>query len=188
MPIIGAIIRFKVTAPDNAREVNLLIPLVYEELRALAQAYFRRESPGHTLQATALVNEAYLKLARQNQPGWQGQTHFRGAMAHAMRQILVDHARGKKRKKRWGGCLRVELGEGPTAFVQQPEKILELDRALDKLAVKDPRRAQIVELRLFGGLTVKEVAELLGTSVSTVEQEWTFLRAWLRRELARGSA
>jgi RNA polymerase sigma-70 factor (ECF subfamily) len=172
-------------APEHFAEVNRLIPLVYEELRALAQAYFRRESPAHTLQATALVNEAYLKLVRQERADWQGRTHFRAAMGLAMRQILVDHARGKKRGKRWGSYLRVELGEGPAAFTQHPEKILELDQALDALAAKDPRKAHIVELRLFGGLTVKEVAEVLGTSVSTVEQEWTFIRAWLRREFSR---
>jgi RNA polymerase sigma factor (TIGR02999 family) len=102
-----------------------------------------------------------------------------------MRQILVDHARGKKRGKRWGSCLRVELGEGPAAFTGPPENILALDQALAKLTTKDPRRAHIAELRMFGGLTVKEVAELLGVSARTVEQEWTYLRAWLRRELSR---
>jgi RNA polymerase sigma factor (TIGR02999 family) len=109
-------------------------------------------------------------------------------MAYAMRQILVDHARSKKRSKRWGSYLRIELGEGPAVFSQSPEKVLSLDLALDKLAAKDPRRAQIVELRLFGGLTVKEVAALLDLSPSSVEQEWTFIRAWLRRELSRGTA
>ena len=107
-------------------------------------------------------------------------------MAYAMRQILVDHARGKKTSKRWGDCVRVELGEGPTLLNQSPENVLSLDMALDKLAAKYPRRAHIVPLRLFGGLTVKEVADLLGVSTSTVEQEWTFIRAWLRRELSRG--
>jgi RNA polymerase sigma-70 factor (ECF subfamily) len=167
-------------------EVNRMIPLVYKELRGMAQAYLRRESPGHTLQATALVNEAYLKVARQERSDWQGQTHLRAAMAYAMRQILVDHARGKKRGKRWGSCVRVELGEGPAAFTNYPENILALDQALERLAAKDPRKARIVELRLFGGFTVKEVAELLCVSVSTVEQEWTFLRAWLRREFSGG--
>ena len=175
-------------AAAQPAEVSRLIPLVYEELRALALAYFRQESPGHTLQATALVNEAYLKLARREQPDWQGRTHFRAAMASAMRQILVDYARGKKREKRWGSRLRVELGEGPAAFTQRPENILALDQALAKLAAKDPRKARILELRLFGGLTVKEVAEMLGVSASTVEQEWTFLRAWLRREFSREPA
>lgn len=178
----------KATSSEQLADVNQLIPLVYDELRALAQVYFRRESSGHTLQATALVNEAYVKLARGEGSGWQGPTHFRAAMARAMRQILVDHARGKKRNKRWGGVLRVELGEGPTLLSQSPDNVLALDLALDKLAAKHPRRAQIVELRLFGGLTVNEVAELLGTSVSTVEQEWTFIRAWLRRELSRRPA
>jgi RNA polymerase sigma-70 factor (ECF subfamily) len=172
--------------PEQFTDVERLIPLVYEELRALAQTFFRRESSGHTLQATALVNEAYLKLARQERPAFQGRTQFRGAMAFAMRQILVDHARGKKRVKRWGKCQRVELGEGPAVLTAEPESVLALDQALDKLAAKDPRKASIIELRLFGGLTVKEVAEFLGTSVSTIEQEWTFIRAWLRRELKAG--
>jgi RNA polymerase sigma factor (TIGR02999 family) len=172
--------------PEQFTDVERLIPLVYEELRALAQTFFRRESSGHTLQATALVNEAYLKLARQERPTFQGRTQFRGAMAFAMRQVLVDHARSKKRVKRWGKCQRVELGEGLAVLRPEPENILALDQALDRLAAKDPRKASIVELRLFGGLTVKEVAELLGTSVSTIEQEWTFIRAWLRRELKGG--
>jgi len=178
----------QMAVPQHLTDVERLIPLVYEELRALAQAFFRRETLGHTLQATALVNEAYLKLARQERPEFQGRTHFRGAMAFAMRQILVDHARGKKRAKRWGKCQRVELGEGPAVLMPQPENILALDQALDRLAAKNSRRASIVELRLFGGLTVIEVAELLGTSVSTIEQEWTFIRAWLRRELKTGPA
>ena len=130
----------------NQQALEELTPLVYRELRQLAASCLRRERHGHTLQPTAVVHEAYLRLVDQKNPTWQNRSHFFGVAARLMRQILVDHARSKKRKKRWGGCLRVELGEGPTSFVQQPEKILELDRALDKLAAKDPRRARIIEL------------------------------------------
>src|SRR5271155_1309362 len=119
MPVPRALSKTAASAP--IADVNRLIPLVYDELRALAQVYFRLEAPGHTLQATALVNEAYLKLARRERADWQGPTHLRAAMAYAMRQILVDHARSKKRSKRWGGVLRVELGEGPTVLSQSPE-------------------------------------------------------------------
>jgi RNA polymerase sigma-70 factor (ECF subfamily) len=143
-------------------------------------------SPRDTLCRRRRWHEAYLKLARQVRPQFQGRTHFRAAMAFAMRQILVDHARRKKTAKRWGKCQRVALGEGLAVLTPEPENILALDQALHRLAAKDPRKASIVELRLFGGLTVQEVAGLLGTSVSTIEQEWTFIRAWLRRELKAG--
>lgn len=173
----------KTEAQSEPSAVNRLMPLVYEELRALARCYFRGESPQHTLQPTALVNEAYLKLSRLDRFDWQNRSHFVAVAASAMRQILVDHARGKKRGKRWGDCLRVELSDLPAAFIQRPEDLLALDEALNKLAAKDARKARIVELRVFGGFSVEDVAGLLGTSKSTVEQEWTFIRAWLRREL-----
>ena len=177
---------FSETAPRGEPTVNRLMPLVYDELRAVAGAYFRAESFQHTLQPTALVHEAYVKLARQGHADWQGKTHFLAGAACAMRQIMVDHARRKRRSKRWGSCLRVELGDGMAALTQRPEDILALDQALNKLARKDPRKAHIVELRFFGGLTVEEVAETLDVSKSTVEQEWTFNRAWLRREFSQG--
>ena len=180
--------RFSETAPGELSNVNQLMPVVYHELRALAGAYFQAESFPHTLQPTALVHEAYLRLARYGQPNWQGRIHFLASAACAMRQILVDHARRKRRSKRWGSYLRVELGEGPVSFGQRPEDLLALDQALNKLARKDSRKAHIVELRYFGGLTVEEVAELLGVSKSTVEQEWTFIRAWLRREFSQARA
>lgn len=163
---------------------NRLMPLVYDELRVLAQAYLRRESPDHTLQPTALVHEAYLKLVRQEQADWKGRTHFLAVSARAMRQILVDYARNKSRKKRWGGLVRLAVYEGPAISTTRPESVLAIDEALNKLAEKDARKAQIVELRFFGGLDVEEVAQLLGCSRRTVEQEWTFIRAWLRRELS----
>jgi RNA polymerase sigma-70 factor (ECF subfamily) len=164
---------------------NRLMPLVYDELRTLARAYLRGAAPDYTLQPTVLVHEAYLKLAQQGQADWKGRTHFLAVGARAMRQILVDYARNRKRQKRWGGCIRVDLGEGASISVARPENILALDQALITLAAKDAQKAQIVELRFFGGLNVEEVAELLGCSKRKVEQEWTFIRAWLRRELSR---
>ena len=131
---------------------NRLMPLVYEELRSLAQAYLRREAPEHTLQATALVHEAYLKLVHRDGAGWQGRTHFLAVGARAMRQILVDHARTKGRKKRWGDCIRLELEEGTALSTKHPESVLALDAALTKLAEKDARKAQIVELRFWSGV------------------------------------
>jgi len=163
---------------------NRLIPLVYDELRVLARAYLRG-APDAILQPTALVHEAYLKLVRQQEADWQGRTHFLAVGALAMRQILVDYARNAKRKKRWGGCIRVDLSEGAALSTQLPENVLALDDALKNLAVRHPEKAYIVELRFFGGLNVEEVAELLGCSKRKVEQDWTFIRAWLRRELSR---
>jgi RNA polymerase sigma factor (TIGR02999 family) len=163
------------------------MPLVYVELRKIAHSYLRRESCDHTLEPTALVHEAYLKLVHQEQRDWNGRTHFLAAGARAMRQILVDMARNKGRKKRWGGCIRVDLLDLERSVPARDKKsILALDEALHKLAGKDPRKAQIVELRFFGGLNVAEVAEQLGCSKRTVEQEWTYIRAWLHRELSNG--
>lgn len=164
---------------------NRLMPLVYDELRTLARAYLRGAAPDYTLQPTVLVHEAYLKLVQQGQADWKGRTHFLAVGARAMRQILVDYARNRKRKKRWGGCIRMELGDGAKISVERPESILALDDALITLAAKDAQKAHIVELRFFGGLNVGEVAELLGCSKRKVEQDWTYIRAWLRRELSR---
>jgi RNA polymerase sigma factor (TIGR02999 family) len=163
---------------------NLLMPLVYDELRVLARVYLRGAAPDYALQPTVLVHEAYLKLANQEKANWNGRTHFLAVGARAMRQILVDYARNRKRKKRWGGCIRLDLGERGALSTRRPENVLALDRALNKLAAKDAQKATIVELRFFGGLNVQEVAELLGCSKRKVEQDWTFIRAWLRRELS----
>jgi RNA polymerase sigma factor (TIGR02999 family) len=163
---------------------NRLMPLVYDELRVLARAYLRGAAPDYALQPTVLVHEAYLKLAKQEQANWNGRTHFLAVGARAMRQILVDYARNRKRKKRWGGCIRLELDERSALSTRRPDNVLALDRALQKLAAKDAQKATIVELRFFGGLNVQEVAELLGCSKRKVEQDWTFIRAWLRRELS----
>ncbi|MBX9790965.1 MAG: sigma-70 family RNA polymerase sigma factor [Pirellulales bacterium] len=171
-------------AAGDARAADELLPLVYDEFHRLAESYLRRESPGHTLQPTALVNEAYLKLVDQTRADWQGRTHFFALGAQAMRRILVDHARRKQREKRGGGMHRIALNEELSVSPRRDEDLVELDEALNKLAKIDPRQARIVELRFFGGLTVAEVAEALGVSKRTVENEWTMVRAWLRRELS----
>jgi RNA polymerase sigma factor (TIGR02999 family) len=172
-------------AKVGAMTPNNLMPLVYDELRILARGYLRGASPDYTLQPTVLVHEAYLKLANQKQADWNGRTHFLAVGARAMRQILVDYARNSKRKKRWGGSIRVDLDRAAIS-TRQPDNVVALDNALNKLAAKDAQKANIVELRFFGGLNVQEVAELLGCSKRKVEQDWTFIRAWLRRELSSG--
>ncbi|MFV2066869.1 MAG: sigma-70 family RNA polymerase sigma factor [Pirellulales bacterium] len=160
-----------------------LVPMVYDELRQQAASYLRKEGPGHSLQPTALVHEVFLKLADQTRVSWKGRSHFFAVGAQAMRRILVDHARKKKRTKRGGGRQRITFEEGLVVSPRRGEDVLALDDALVKLAALDPRQAQIVEMRFFGGLTVQEVAEVLGVSKRTVEAEWTMIRAWLRREL-----
>ncbi len=157
-----------------------LAPDAYEALRRLAASYLSRERAGHTLQPTALVHEAFLRLANS---AFSDPTHFRAAAAIAMRRILVDHARTKGAQKRGGDRLRITLIEGVTA--DEPElDLLALDEALDELGRASPRRARIVELRYFGGLTVPEVADSIGVSTRTVEGDWLFARAWLRKRLA----
>jgi RNA polymerase sigma-70 factor, ECF subfamily len=170
---------------EDPSTVSELLPLVFDELHVLAQAYLRRTPSVHTLQPTALIHEAYLRLVRRHPTAWKGRTHFLAVAARAMRQVLVDYARQKGRKKRWGGLIRLDPDTAPASFRGYSENILTMHEALDKLAKKDPQKARIVELRFFGGLTVEEVAELLGCSKRTVEKEWTFIRAWLRRELCQ---
>ncbi|MCB9524535.1 MAG: sigma-70 family RNA polymerase sigma factor [Myxococcales bacterium] len=159
-----------------------LLPLVYDELRRRAGALMRRERAGHTLQPTALVHEAYLRMIRQEE-ALAGRSHFFALSAQMMRRVLVDHARGRGRHKRGGDQIRVELDEKLKLSVERDHDVLALDEALQRLAELDPRQAQIVELRFFGGLTVAEVAEVLQVSKRTVEAEWTMIKAWLRREL-----
>ena len=161
-----------------------LMPLVYDDMRSLAANYLRRESPGHTLQPTALVNEAFLKLVDQTRVEWKGRTHFFAVGAEIMRRILVDHARSKNRQKRGGDHDRIALHDDMQVSKHRDEDLIAVDDAIEKLAKRDVRQAKIVELRFFGGLTVAEVAEVLGVSKRTVEGEWTMIRAWLRRELA----
>jgi RNA polymerase sigma-70 factor, ECF subfamily len=171
--------------PAHAPPFDGLVPLVYDELRKVAARYLRREAPGNTLQPTALVHEAFLKLAEQHRVDWQGRTHVLAIGAKAMRRILVDHAKRKRRIKRGGGLKRIVLDEAAALSPQRDEDLLAVDEALEKLATIDERQATIVELRFFGGMTVEEVAESLGISKRTVESEWTMVRAWLRRELAK---
>jgi RNA polymerase sigma factor (TIGR02999 family) len=161
-----------------------LMPLVYDELRRLASNYLRRERAGHTLQPTALVNEAYLKLVDQRHARWQNRAHFFGISAQLMRRILVDHARQHQAAKR-GGSQQQRLSiTSAERVVKQPEiDLLALNEALDELALIDPQQAQIVELKFFGGLSIEETAEVLGISHATVERDWKMARAWLRREL-----
>ncbi len=160
-----------------------LLPLVYDEFRALARFYLHQERVNHTLQPTALVHEAYMKLVDQTRVDWQGRSHFFAVAAQAMRRILVDHARSKNRDKRGGGRARVTLDEAVALSPEKEEDVLALDEALEKLAKLDPRQAKVVEMRFFGGLSVEEAAEALGVSKRTVEGDWTFARAWLAREL-----
>jgi len=164
---------------------NKLLPQVYEEFRHLAQFYLRQERPNHTLQPTALVHEAYLKLVDQSRVNWQGRTHFFAVAAQAMRRILVDHARHHLRQKRGGGAQRITLDEAVALSPKREEDVVALDEALEKLAALDARQAKVVELRFFAGLSVEEVAQALGVSKRTVEADWTMARAWLLRELQR---
>ena len=164
-----------------------LIPLVYDELRRVARRYMRRESQGHTLQTSALVNEAYLRLIDQNSVQWQNRAHFFGVAAQLMRRILVDHARSRLRAKRGGGVQMVSLTEQAVADKEVAE-VIALDNALKNLAEMGPRKSQIVEMKFFGGLTTEEVAEVLKVTSRTVEREWRKAKAWLNRALSKGAA
>lgn len=177
------------SASEQDRAAKLL-PLVYEELRALARARLAMERPGHTIQATALVHEAYLRLIGKEDPGWNGRAHFFGAAAKAMRRILVDQARSRGRLKRGGDRARVELDENHRAVDEQAaaiesptDDVVAMDEAVQKLETVDVRKAQIVSLRYFAGFTAQETADVLGVSLGTVEREWRFIKAWLREEL-----
>jgi RNA polymerase sigma factor (TIGR02999 family) len=169
--------------------LDRVIPVVYDELRALAARHLAIERPGHTLQSTALVHEAYLRLAGQQQADWKSRAHFFGAVATIMRRVLVDHARRRGRDKRGGGVAVVPLDETPEVAVQaRPDggvDVEALDGALDRLAALDARQARIVELRYFSGMTVEEVAEVLGISSGTVKRDWAVARAWLFAELSQ---
>jgi RNA polymerase sigma factor (TIGR02999 family) len=167
----------------NKTAASKLIPMVYDELRRLAGGYMRRERSDHTLQATALVHEAYLKLVEQRSVDWQSRAHFFGIAAQVMRRILVDHARGHLRDKRGGGQRAVPLDEALVFAPEQSLELVKMDAALDRLTKLDPRQGKIVELRFFGGLTVEETAEMLGISPKTVKRDWSMAKAWLHGEL-----
>jgi RNA polymerase sigma factor (TIGR02999 family) len=161
-----------------------LVPLVYEELRRQAARYLRHERAGHTLQTTALIHEAYLRLVDQRNVHWQNRAHFFGIAAQMMRRILVDHARTKKRAKRGGSDIRVSFSEATLKAPDQDLDIVALDEALEHLAEIDEQQSKIVELRFFSGLTVEETAEVLGISPATVKRDWSMAKAWLHREIS----
>lgn len=174
----------KATDGDDSA-VNHLMPLVYDELRALAESYLKHERAGHTLQATALVHDAYVRLIKQEDVEWKNRAHFFAVAAQAIRRILVDHARGRLRKKRGGDRQRVQL-EDDVAVAETPDvDLLALDEAMEQLAKLNKRQAEIVELRFFGGLGVKEVAAYMGVSPRTVDGDWGMARAWLRRAMRK---
>jgi RNA polymerase sigma-70 factor (ECF subfamily) len=160
-----------------------LMPLVYEELRRLAHLYMRREKPGHTLETSALVNEAYVRLVGQNNIQWESRAHFFGIAAQLMRQILVDQARRRNAAKRGGDAIRVSLNDAMIVAHEQSASVIALDDALKSLEEIDPRKGRIVELRFFGGMSIEETAAALRVSPGTVMREWTFIRAWLRKEM-----
>ncbi|MGD2108042.1 MAG: sigma-70 family RNA polymerase sigma factor [Phycisphaerae bacterium] len=168
----------------DARAADRLLPLVYDELRGLAMQEMARESPGHTLEPTAVVHEVYLKLVGQNRVEWRGRAHFFAVAAQAIRRILVDHARGRAAAKRGGDRIKLEFDEQLVATFERSIDLLELDVALAELAKSHPRHARIVESRFFGGLTVKGIASVLGIGTATVEREWRFARAVLYRRLS----
>jgi RNA polymerase sigma factor (TIGR02999 family) len=163
--------------------LDSLVPLVYAELRRMAARHLRRERPQHTLQPTALVHEAFVKLVDQRDVRWQNRAHFYGIAAQAMRRILVDHARGRAAEKRGGDLNRVPLEDDVKSGLDDRTDILDLDDALTRLAAFDPDQVRLVELRYFGGLTIEETAEVLGWSTGSVKREWTTAKAWLHREL-----
>lgn len=162
---------------DHALEK--LIPLIQPELQRLAHRYMSRERAGHTLQTTALVNDAYLRLADHTDPLWQNRAHFFAAAARLMRRIMVDHARHRQALKRGGGAVMVALDEATMAAASRGSELLALDEALEKLAIFDRRKAEVVEMRYFGGLTMEEIAEVLKIHVNTVTRDWVGARAWL---------
>jgi RNA polymerase sigma factor (TIGR02999 family) len=165
--------------------LEALFPAVYGELRHQAERYMRRQPVGHTLQATALVNEAYLRLVDQKETEWRSRAHFFGVAAKAMRSILVDHARARQAAKRGAGAARLTLGQvGDVADRTPAVDVLDLEEALQRLTELDPEKGRLVELRYFAGLSIEEAAEVLGVSPATLKRQWNTARAWLRRELS----
>src|SRR5262245_48615047 len=164
--------------------LNELLPQVYGQLRRLANYYLQQERPDHTLQPTALVHEAYLRLMGEKQIDWQNRAHFLGIASVRMRQILVEHARGRQAAKRGGGELRLSLGKADRLAEKRNVNLLALDDALRRLEALDPQKSRIVELRYFGGLTIEETAEALRISPATVKRDWSMARAWLRSEIS----
>ena len=165
--------------------LNKLIPHVYQELRRLARRQMRAERPGHTLQTTGLVNEAYLRLVQQRAVGWQHRAQFFAVAANIMRRILVDHARRHRYQKRGGGAVRIDLDEVAVASPARSREIVALEEALQNLEQQDPRKSTVVELRYFGGMMIAEIAQHLGVSPITVKRDWAFAKVWLSRHMSR---
>jgi RNA polymerase sigma factor (TIGR02999 family) len=165
-----------------------LFPLIYDELRRIARQYMRRENPGHTLQTTALVNEAYLRLIDQRKTHWRNRAHFFAIAAQIMRRILLDHARSYKYAKRGGGAHQVSLDETAIVSQEKATEMIALDDALNELAKIDEQQSRVVELRFFGGLTVEETAEVLSLSSTTIKREWSAAKAWLYHEIRKTKA
>ena len=172
----------------NQAARDQLMGVVYDELHRLARRYMRRESPGHTLQTSALLNEAFLRLVDQNNVQWQNRAHFFGIAAQMMRRILVDHARSRSYAKRGGGALPLSLDEALIVSDARNEEVVNIHEALERLTELDSRKGQIVELRFFGGLSIEETANVLDVSPGTVMRDWTLAKAWLRREMSPESA
>src|SRR5678816_2284278 len=169
----------------DKESLDKLMPAIYDELRRQAAHYLRQERPGHTLQTTALIHEAYVRLVDQRNVHWQNRAHFFGIAAQMMRRILVDHARTKKRAKRGGSDIKVSLADATVPVKGQDLDVVALDEALDRLAMIDEQQSRVVELRFFSGLTVEETAEVMGISTATVKRDWSMAKAWLHRELSR---
>jgi RNA polymerase sigma factor (TIGR02999 family) len=170
----------------NKAALDQLMPLVYQELRRLASHYLRKERPDHTLQSTALVNEAYLRLVDYSDLRWQDRAQFFALAAQLMRRILIDHARSRNYAKRGGGARKVSLDEAAVVSDERAGDLIALDDALRSLSVIDPRTSQVVELRFFGGLSIEEAAEVLKVSSVTVQREWRWAKAYLHREIGKG--
>jgi len=168
----------------NKEVLDELLPIVYDELRRQAARYLRRERIGHTLQTTALIHEAYIRLVDQRNVRWQNRAHFFGIASQLMRRILVDHARTKKRAKRGGSDIRVSLTDIAASTKAEDLDVIALDEALNRLSTIDQQQARIVELRFFSGLTVEETAEVLSISPATVKRDWSMAKAWLHREIS----
>jgi RNA polymerase sigma factor (TIGR02999 family) len=183
-PVTELLVRWR----EGDREaMESLMPLVYSELRRLAHYYLQRERSDHTLQSTALVHEAYLRLTGQNPPQWQNRAHFFGIAAHVMRQILVEYARGHAAEKRGGGACKLALDDALELPGKVDVDLIALDGALERLTELDAQQSRIIELRFFAGLTIEDTSEVMGISPATVKRDWRSARAWLHREIARSA-
>ena len=179
-PVTGNITQLLIEVTNrNSAAVDVLLPLIYDELRSLAANYLRRERPDHTLEPTALVHEAYLRMVDQTQVNWQNRAHFFGVAAQMMRRILVDHARAHNAEKRGQDFQKLSLDENIDKSVERSSELIALDDALSALAEMDEQKGRIVELRFFGGLSIDETAEVLGVSAPTVKRQWRMAKAWL---------